>query len=214
MATKVKPEATNGTHVNRIADVIDTPATMKPQIVTFKVTGTSPLLQNNPEKFIGQTDSSALATKKKYIDEEEARLRVYQSEDGSFGHPSESFKKSILRAVTGKKFGKLSAPGCIRGAVFTVEQYSVIEDANGKPLKAYTIDRRSVVNPANKARILRCRPIWNTWTMRLSLEIDTAIITPEHVLESLNLAGRIIGVGDFRPEKGGGFGRFRAELVK
>ena len=48
--------------------------------------------------------------------------------------------------------------------------------------------------------------------MQVPLEIDTAILRPEQVDEALNLAGRIIGIGDYRPEKGGGFGRFSAAI--
>ena len=116
----------------------------------------------------------------------------------------------MVKAVGGKKFGKMFATAAIKGSVFIVEPFALILDAKGSAATKYTIDRRSVV--IGKARVLRCRPMWPGWTMQVPLEIDTAILTPAQVCDAMNLAGRIIGIGDYRPEKGGGFGRFTATL--
>lgn len=194
-------------------ELTNAPATMKPQIVIFELTGMSPLLQNNPVTFIGVSESDELiAGKKKYNDNDEAKRRCYLDPDGRYCHPSEAIIKAITRAVTGKKFGKLTAATAVRGSVFIVEPFASIEDMRGKPATKYTIDKRAVV--IGKARIPRCRPCWAKWQMRVPLEIDTSILTPAHILESLSLAGRIIGIGDYRPEKGGGFGRFTARIRK
>lgn len=187
---------------------MEAPATMKPEIVVFQIVGISPLLQNNPVAFIDTPDGD-LAGKKKYNDEEEARLRLYLDPDGNHCHPAQAFPRCMSKAVAGRKFGKMFASAAINGAVFITEPFTIIENAAGKPAIQYTIDRRSVV--IGKARVLRCRPCWANWRMRLALEVDTAILQPSQVRESLELAGRIKGIGDYRPEKGGGFGRFRVE---
>ena len=189
---------------------LDAPPTMQPEIVTFEITGISPLLQNNPEKFIGNGGGEGLTVKKKYNDEEEAQLRLYPMDDGTYGHPTEAFLKSMVKAVSGRKFDKLFATSVIKGTVFVVEDRSIIVDENGDPMTEYVIDRRSVV--IGKARILRCRPKWEGWCMRIALEIDVAICHPDNILESLGLAGRTVGVGDYRPGTGGGFGRFRVQF--
>ena len=188
------------------------PATMKPKHVLFKITGTSPLLQNNPADFIGKKVGGTLEPPKVYDDEEEAERRLYKDSQGRCCHPSLALLRSMIRAVTGKKFGKVAATSVLRGTVFVVEPFTVIEDAKGKPATKYTIDRQSVV--IGTARILRCRPCWTEWYMRAVLEVDTAIISPANVEEALMLAGRTVGIGDFRPEKGGGFGRFTAKIIK
>jgi hypothetical protein len=187
------------------------PATMKPEIVTFTIIGRSPLLQNNPAAFIGKTEDGGLgAGKKVYNDEEEAKLRLYMDGDGAYCHPCESFTKSMVKAVAGKKFGKMFATSAVKGSVFIVEPFALILDGDGNRATKYAIDRRSVV--IGKSRVLRCRPMWSPWRMQVPLEVDTAILTPAQVCDALNLAGRIIGIGDYRPEKGGGFGRFTAEI--
>lgn len=189
---------------------LDTPAATKPEIHIFNVVGISPLLQNNPASFIGSKENADLAAgKKKYVDEEEALLRLYKDPEGNYCHPAEAFRKSMVRAVVGRKFGKMTATTAIQGSVFIVEPYALILDEDGELAKEYAIDRRSCV--VGKARILRCRPCWPKWRMRVPLEIDTAFLAPSQVREALSLAGRIKGIGDYRPEKGGGFGRFKVE---
>jgi hypothetical protein len=208
MATKAAKKTENGV-VNRIADVSSL-ATGKTEIVTFRVVGISPLLQNNPTNFIGQQESSSLGVKKVYNDEEEARLRVYQNEEGLYYHPSQSFHRSMVRAVTGKKFGKVSAPGILKGNIFLAEPHSIILDADGEPATSYAIDRQPCV--VNKAKILRCRPVWKIWQMDVAFDVDATFLPfdslKQWVFEALATAGRTVGVGDYRPEKGGGFGRF------
>ncbi len=185
---------------------------MKPEIVTFKIIGITPLLQNNPTNFIGKSDSDTMTTKKTYDDAEEAELRVYKDDEGNFVHPADGFKKAMVKAVTSRRIAKKSAPGVIKGTVFNVEAYCIILNGKGKPQKTYTIDRRSVVIPSNKARILRCRPCFQLpWSMMLALEIDSSILDRSVVFDALSIAGRTIGIGDFRPEKNGSFGRFYCE---
>lgn len=204
----------NGKPKNKINEIeetaLDAPATMKPEIVTFTIVGISPLLQNNPANFIGVTGDAGLgAGKKTYNDEEEAKLRLYLDGDGAYCHPCESFTKAMVKAVAGKKFGKMFATSAIKGSVFITEPFAALLDAKGKPLASYTIDRRPVV--VGKARVLRCRPTFKEWRVRLALEVDVAILRREDVKDALALAGRIVGIGDYRPEKGGGFGRFKVE---
>lgn len=182
-----------------------------PVLVTFTIVGVSPLLQNNPAEFIGKSGADeGLQTKKTYKDEDEARLRCYLNDEGQFVHPLSSFIKAAVRAVTGKKFGKKSAPALIKSSVFAPpeERWCLLTDDKGKPLTKYIIDRQPVVMP-NKARVLRCRPSFFPWQIKLVLEVNAAIMAREHLQQALALAGPTVGIGDNRPEKGGPNGRFK-----
>jgi hypothetical protein len=47
----------------------------------------------------------------------------------------------------------------------------------------------------------------------MPFEVDD-VIGKVTILEEIgNMAGRMVGVGDFRPEKGGPFGRYTVKLV-
>lgn len=212
MATRVKNRVSetdsDGQPEAEKAAEFDKWASMRLVVEVFKVRGISPLLQNNPAKFIGTDGEEVVrAGKKKYDDEEEAELRVYKDADGDFAHPSEAFTKALVRASRGKKIGKASAPVMLQSGVFAMQPYCKILDHKGKPLTEYTIDRRSVVINKTK-RVLRCRPCWPEWMMEVALEIDVSLVRVNNVKDILTLAARYPGIGDYRPEKGGAFGRF------
>ena len=62
-----------------------------------------------------------------------------------------------------------------------------------------------------RSRILRTRAKYDDpWSCTFELDVDKDLIDPRHLLEWLDIAGRQIGLGDWRPEKSGMFGRFTA----
>lgn len=73
-------------------------------------------------------------------------------------------------------------------------------------------DARTVV-VANK-RIMRYRPRFNDWSTSITLLFDEAIISESDLLLVLRNAGNLIGIGDYRVERGGGFGRFTVEVLQ
>ena len=189
------------------------------EIHVWKLTGTSPLVSHNPANTMQSTDDGALSAKKKvYEDVEEARIRLYCNEDGTYYHPSAAIRLAILEAAKGRKINKKPARGLVAGAVFPAEDRITILDSKGKPKKEYAIRKCRV--KVGSAGVLRCRPQWDNWTMQVPIEIDTDFVGTDIVTELLNLAGRIAGIGDERPSVDkqkngvGSCGRFRAELVK
>ena len=187
-------------------------STMSVYIASFKITGTSPLLMNNPES-MGAQPQNDVGAKKKYNAADEASLRVYRDSAGSIVFPSEAFRKAIIKACGGRKIGKLGAATIVKGSVFNIGERVVIMDPRtAKAIEKYEIDiRRAIVN---KQGIMRARPMFSLWSCIVDLEIDADFIAePGPVLQLLNIAGKIVGVGDYRAEKGGKFGRFQAELL-
>lgn len=192
---------------------------MAVEIHVWKLIGLSPLISNNPATTMSGTSESALsANKKVYDDAEEARIRLYVNDDGTYFHPARAIRMAVLEAAKGRRINKKSAPGIVAGALFPAEDRMTILDSKGKPKKDYVI-RKCRVIVAGKG-VLRCRPEWRDWTMQVPLEIDTDFLTPEIVTDLLNIAGRIAGIGDERPSVAnrkngvGSCGRFKAEFVK
>ena len=52
------------------------------------------------------------------------------------------------------------------------------------------------------------------WGCLLELEVDPDFTNAFQVEELLNISGRISGVGDYRPERRGPHGRYRARLLE
>jgi hypothetical protein len=174
-------------------------------------------MQSNPTS-MSNDEGSGLGVKKKYDDKAEAEMRAYRNPAKQFVHPTAALRRCMMTAVAGRKFGKKPARMIIAGAVFPVEQEAIILNGDGKPAKGYEIDKTPVV--VNKARVLRCRPKFFPWSLLLPLELDTELVTAEQVLQALDLGGRIIGIGEYRPDPSNGksgvgtYGRFKAEIVK
>lgn len=82
-------------------------------------------------------------------------------------------------------------------------------DADSSPITTFEIDSRPVVIPATKGRIMRHRPRLNAWGSEFFLEVDESLVDLTLVHECLSEGGARLGIGDFRPEKGGPFGRFQ-----
>lgn len=72
------------------------------------------------------------------------------------------------------------------------------------------VDTRSVV--VSRARVMRCRPKFRRWAIDFELMFDSEIINKDELIQIMVTGGNIVGIGDYRPEKGGEFGRFAVEV--
>jgi hypothetical protein len=68
-----------------------------------------------------------------------------------------------------------------------------------------------VVIPATKGRILRHRPMFNKWQINLTLLVVSSMFDVKLARLVLDDAGLFVGIGDFRPQKKGPYGRFQVD---
>ena len=73
-------------------------------------------------------------------------------------------------------------------------------------------DCRSVV--IGKSRVMAYRPKFNPWSLTVNCIWDEKVIDEAQLIKSAVDAGKYVGLGGFRPEKGGMFGRFKVESFK
>ncbi len=59
-----------------------------------------------------------------------------------------------------------------------------------------------------RARLLRTRALFQDWSAEFLVEIDTTLIDTANLETWLDIAGRRLGIDDWRPAKTGRFGRF------
>lgn len=77
--------------------------------------------------------------------------------------------------------------------------------------------RHSAGVKVSTSRVMRMRPIFRNWKATFTIAIeDDAAVTPADVEKALAIAGRKIGLGDWRPgsPRGGRHGRFVVESFK
>lgn len=68
------------------------------------------------------------------------------------------------------------------------------------------VDCRSV--KVGQARLMRYRPRLSDWSCEIDILFDEKMVEKAQILAAAENAGRYIGIGDYRPAKGGPFGRF------
>jgi hypothetical protein len=76
------------------------------------------------------------------------------------------------------------------------------------------VDTRAVRIPSTGGRIQRHRPIFHEWGLTFSVTLDTDEMSRNLFREIVDAAGNKIGLGDFRPETKGPFGRFKVKNWK
>jgi len=180
-------------------------------LIKNKVTGIFSLLTHNPAQM--QVVNRGPKTKRIPSPEEEAAAGLYFDDDGNYCIPSIAFRSALLNGLKNKKVGKASAISVFQAAVFNMDELCILIDPEtDEPLKEYKIDTRRAI--VQRQGVMRSRPRFDKWGCYLTLSIDTDIVTPEQVEEHLNIAGQIIGVGNYRIEKRGPFGKFKVELVE
>jgi hypothetical protein len=173
----------------------------------FRVEGISSLLMNSPHG-MARGGSAKLDTKKIPSPEDEAASKVYKQDDGTLFLPSISFRSSLLKGCTGRRIGKVGAATRVAAGVFNVETETPLFDPeSGEPIKDYRVHVTRCVVQRNG--VMRARPEIPRWAAEVVFEVDDDFVTVEQVKELLGIAGRIAGVGDWRPEKKGPYGRFK-----
>jgi len=74
------------------------------------------------------------------------------------------------------------------------------------PIVDFEVDARPVTIPATKGKVMRYRARLNEWVARVNIRLNEGLISEIQARDLFREGGQQIGVGDFRPEKGGPFG--------
>lgn len=177
--------------------------------IKVEVTGISPLLQN---RF--KLDDENEKPKKRNIAAEEDDVEgcLYRFPDGKIYQPALHFHASMKKAGT-----KFKIKGRNKETYKTVMGCGMVQiepDAIIHKNQNWEVDIRAIVNRTTKGRRARKRPVFKNWNLAFNIEYDEAEINFDTLKQILDYAGRYVGVGDFRPEKGGSFGRFMVTEFK
>lgn len=183
------------------------------RIARYRVESKYPILMHNPASMFYSSGDS-LSQKKIPTPEEEAKASRYVTEDGHLFVPAQAIRNSIVNGGKGRRIGKTAATTMLRAGVFPAEERCILRDpVTEQPLRAddYVIDTRRVVLKKSGG-IMRSRAKILKWMFYVDFELD-ALISDSIVAEVGMIAGRIVGVCDYRPEKSGPFGRYSIQQV-
>lgn len=198
--------------ISRMTKVPATPATpaapaMEVQRIELEIKrvklhlkGTSPLIvhkwsEKAKKQMLDKHMMKATKGKEPKDPEQDYLDSLYVRDDGSFGFPAVAFKSAAVRAGT---YSDLKMT-YLRGA-FHVEGDLVRIDGKPRP-------REDMVRIAMTTDI-RYRAEFPEWETDLPVAYNSRAISIEQIVNLFNVAGFAVGVGEWRPEKDGQFGRF------
>lgn len=126
---------------------------------------------------------------------------IYRDQDGDYAFPSIAFKSAIVSACRFSDGLKMTV---LRGAVHIENEFVKIL---GGP-----VPREDMVRVGMGSADIRYRAEFSPWSAMLRVAVNTQILSFAQVLNLINLAGFGVGVGEWRPERNGSFGRFHVKL--
>lgn len=198
--TKKKVEQINNVTNDAAHDI----AFGEPYVVNVSIVGTAPMLFHRWScDAVEEKAKAAKGSKAKKTDNTESY--VYRNDDGELCLPGEYLRQAVIMAA---KFRQ--DPRSPRKSAMDLFKAGVVSLTDLAPLGAKAwdyLDRRRVVVQRNA--VTRERPAMREgWKATIDLSVLTPeYITPDLLSDVLTNAGRLVGVGDFRPT----FGRFRVE---
>ncbi len=186
--------------------------------LNVKLTGIAPLMMHNG-RLADPTNKWTIELKKltsnrKKTDEDLLQIRrvewfggLYIDDKDRVCVPADCVLAVVLGGAKKSKDGKET-----QVAVFETQPwYPLKYDGPTSLDKLYTDGRfddyRSVV--ISQKRVMRCRPIFPSWSLDVSLDVNTDIIDARKVVKAFEMAGERVGLLEYRPR----YGRFTAEQL-
>lgn len=126
--------------------------------------------------------------------------------------PSHIIDSVIREGARKQKLGKQASAGAI------VEGDAAFEHDGPRDINKLALDSRFLLRCAVKvstSKVIRTRPIFPAWSAVFAVQVDESVIEVDQVKQSLDAAGKLVGIGDWRPgaPRGGNYGRFTVEVV-
>jgi len=189
------------------------------EVYMARIEGVSALLQHRFNEDSEAAVSSSTRTVKTRVEtpRDAAERVAYRYPDGGLYMPGAAISRLLREAGANHKMkgSRRSVKYLVPGAVIVPDEaLTLIDPETDSPAVDFEVDSRPVVIPATKGRVMRHRPRLDQWAAEFTLEVDEEMLDGSFVQQLLQEGGRKLGLGDFRPEKGGPFGRFQVTLWK
>ena len=186
--------------------------------LNLKIVGTHPLLMHadvlaNPLNAATKAHKELTSKRTKTDDDHEAIARsefiagAYWDPTDGFYVPGQNFDATFLAGAKLSKLGVLWK----RGALVFENRAKLLHDGPSTPDELWADQRfrdcRGV--KVGAAKIMRYRPIFQVWSARLTVHINTDVLNLNEARKAIEDAGALIGVCEYSPR----FGRFEVSYV-
>jgi len=171
--------------------------------IQVELKGTSPLLMDNPKTMFDPKPSKKKG--EEYKKEEDAEKRTYRKEGGELYVPFEWILGCMRNASKYVKTKRGTPPlRQVISGILRIEPEQI-----GLETSEYEIDvRRGVIQKISAIPV--ARPMIKEWKIgfKMLYNPDLVPVSPSIFKELLELGGSVVGIGAYRPEHTGPFGRF------
>lgn len=171
------------------------------ETVQFMLIGNSPLIvhawsEKAKRQMLDKQMKRAKQAKEAKDPEADYEACFYRTPTGAYGFPAIGVKAAMISACRFADLKMVSARGAFH---IDCEMLEVI----GEPRP-----REDMVRVGMGVADIRYRPEFVEWRIPVELKINASVISPEQVANLLNIAGFGVGIGEWRPERNGQYGRF------
>ena len=193
----------------------------------YKLKGLSPLIMHNNQAANPFNDyckaMKPITKKRNKTDDDFMEIARLEWEAGLYLHdgvvamPAANLERCFWDGAKKRKMGKQFKSGAMvqddfhtlayQGKRISVKQNGDIPNPNLDEF-FQTHKHQTIVRVSNQ-QVLRTRPIFYEWSMVLTVVFDPQVLDLRSVTETLQDAGRLVGLGDWRPR----FGRFEVESL-
>lgn len=179
-------------------------------LISAKIAGVTPLLCNRftemAQAKVSAGTSTAISSGSKGTPREQAEPKLYTDSKGKPIFPGPNVMACIISAGEHVKAGK-SKLSTKRSSLIPAGLTLLEPELPIAPGK-WEVDSRAVVIPATGGRVMAHRPRFDAWVLNFTLDVDETMFSETLIRELLDLGGKRVGLGDFRPARRGPFGRF------
>ena len=179
--------------------------------ILVQIEGKTPLLINaftDAAQMAATNGTRLSAVGDKGQPRDQAERKLYVGQDGNPVIPQPNLFRCIIDAGKFFKAGKSKVttqkssliPSCVE--MLEVE-YPIEHE------RPWEVDTRAVRIPSTGGRILAHRPCFHDWRLTFVVSLDTDVMSESLLRDIIDKAGSAVGLGDFRPDCKGPFGKFR-----
>lgn len=185
--------------------------------IKITIEGTTPLMlcRFTDEAQIAATTGTrtSMAARDKLEPKEQAEEFLYKDTEGKSVIPQPNMLRCIIDGGKFHKAGKnkvTTLKSSLIPACVSIEEFSIPIVSK----KGWEVDARPVRIPATGGRIIRYRPVYYDWKLSFTVSLDDEILGANLLRDIIDDSGKRIGLGAFRPDCKGPFGKFKVTSWK
>jgi len=187
--------------------------------ITVTCRGVTPLLMNRiPPETLEQVRTKAKKPKtaqRPAVPRDEAIPKLYVTAEGAPYIPTENLLSCLVAAgqsvrLDGKRQVS-TAKSTVLPAFLSLEErfLPLFVHGNGDESPEWEVDMRPGRNPNGGELVCLVRPRFDQWAFRVTATVDLDEVGINIARDLFDIAGKRIGLGDFRPSRKGLYGKFQ-----